>query len=259
MLLAVLFLILGFQGKTQLKLENYNLLDESDISSFLFLTDYSDLDDASFEYEGNDQMKKRRKKKKSRRGKKGSSGGGLSVGVKAGANYANVAGDDFEQKPIIGIAIGGFGQFQISDMIAVVAELNFEQKGYKIEYDFFGSTIEAQATLNYLTIPIMGRVMFGDELKIYANAGPYIGLFMGGTSKSTVDGESDSEKIDEGITKMDIGIIGGAGLMFPLSDAMSIFVDLRYAMGLNTIDDSGTEMDSKNTAIGFNVGAIIPL
>ena len=239
-------------GKSQMKADNYSLLEDNDFNSFLLVTDNNDLSSQSLNLDDQDFQKKRKKRKSSRRGKKGSSSG-LSVGFKAGGNLANIGGDAEGTDMTFGIAVGAFGQYPINDMFAVVAELNFEQKGYKESLDIFGVKFDIDTKLNYLTIPLMGRLLFGDNIKLYVNAGPYFGISAGG--KIIADGESDSI---EGIASLDIGVIGGGGVIIPVSDSFSLMVDLRYAQGFTTIFKD-SDANVTNSAIGFNVGAVIPL
>lgn len=109
---------------------------------------------------------------------------------------------------------------------------------------------------NYLNIPILGTVGFGESLKFYANAGPVVGIFMNG--KSTSDGESADV---DGIKTTDMGLLVGGGAIIPIVNSrkgpgISLLADVNYQLGLaNIVDGDGGTW--KNNGITFGIGVLI--
>jgi opacity protein-like surface antigen len=200
----------------------------------------------------------------------------FSYGPKVGLNLANLSGDDVDNNSmLISFNAGVFGNYGINDMFSVQAEVNYEGKGAK----FDTGDEDVNMVLGYLTIPVLAKVTFGDNIKFYANAGPYIGLLMG----ATWDGESEyeyqqyvgldpvtfqpiyqtvTEKVKDSYKGTDFGAVIGAGAYFPLNDKMKIMVDARYGLGLGTIaekPDQGDTPDVKTGTIGISAGLVLGL
>lgn len=201
----------------------------------------------------------------------------ISVGGKLGMNLASVSGSDKadDTKMVMCMAIGAIGNYTLTEMFSVQAELNYEGKGVGMK-DFSesgnGWTSEqknSKVKLGYLTIPILAKATFGNGTKFFVNAGPYFGFLMSAKSKgdytytSTIDPSmNQSDSYDEDVKKyykgFDFGVLIGGGAIFPINDDMDAIADLRYNMGLSKLGDEG---DAKvfNSVIGINIGVIYKL
>ena len=98
----------------------------------------------------------------------------MSFGVKAGLNFSTMNSetngkkdDDIKFKP--GINVGAFADFELSDMLAVEAGMNFETKGSlykeKEEYEEHGIHVKSKTkvttNLVYITVPVDVKLTFG--------------------------------------------------------------------------------------------------
>lgn len=163
----------------------------------------------------------------------------LSFGVKAGLNFSKFTGDvESGQKSIVGINLGAYADYNLSDMFAVEAGLQFEQKGGKQENNDDGEKSTEQSKVNYFTVPVNARInlALGDNT-LYFLAGPTFGIGISGKEKDECDGESEESTIrfgsgeDDDITRMNVGFLIGAG--YELSN--NIGVRLTYDIGLSNL------------------------
>ena len=114
-----------------------------------------------------------------------------------------------------------------------------EQKGYKISDAAVGGDITS--TLNYLELPLLLRINFGQTLKLFAFGGPSVGYLLGGKYEN----DTFSEDVKEIYDDLDVGVHVGAGIGFG-----ALEIDVRYMAGLIDISDSANLTDVKNSGIG---------
>ncbi|MBN2174641.1 MAG: PorT family protein [Bacteroidales bacterium] len=197
----------------------------------------------------------------------------FTYGPKVGLNLANVSGDDVDNnKMLIGFNAGLLGNYAFGDMFSVQVEAMYDAKGAKYEgTDENGNDKTYPFSLGYISIPIMAKATFGDDIKFFGEIGPTIGLLM----SAKMDGESEYEvptgfnpqtgqftyetiKVKDSYKSTDIGLVFGVGTLLPAGN-MKVMIDARYNMGLGTIaekPDEGDAADIKNGVISINVGLI---
>lgn len=201
---------------------------------------------------------------------------GLTLSKIAFKNHSGV-------KSKIGFTFAVGYNIAISDLLSIQPELSFVQKGVKGKStETQGSvteTLEDDLTINYLELPVLARLAFAPGSKFYLNAGPSIGLGVGGkykyteTYRRTYQGDTHTE-IFESIGKikfgdepdnyqgedtyfdnrLDIGIQVGGGAII----ADKIMIDVRYGFGFSNLVD-GEDNKSQNRVIQFTVGIPISL
>ena len=192
-----------------------------------------------------------------------------SIGLKVGANIASWAGDDiFDEdvySSVTGLQLGLVAEIPFSDKFAVQPELLYLQKGSAAEFEFLGDKITTTTKFNYLEIPILAKFALTDgPAQVFLNAGPSIGFGLNGTLTTEAGGaeeESDLDFDEEGIVRMDLGLALGAGVQFNTGPG-KLFVDVRYLMGLTSLDDSEPEeeqIDIFNRGISASVGFTFPI
>lgn len=170
---------------------------------------------------------------------------GMTFGVKAGLNMANITGDLKDTSMKIGMAGGAFLTYNITEMFAVQPEVLFTMKGAKGK-DPDGA--EGKWNINYIEIPVLLKVNLPTEGKIdpFLAVGPGIGILM--SSK-----QSDGESVDvKDYTKStNFGIIAGAGVGYQMEKA-TLSLEARYEIGLATIaknaEGDDTEVPSYKTS-----------
>jgi hypothetical protein len=81
----------------------------------------------------------------------------FTVGLKAGANYANVydsEGEDFEADGKIGFAGGGYVTIPLGMYLGIQPEILLSQKGFSASGSFLGGGYTVTRTTNYLDVPV---------------------------------------------------------------------------------------------------------
>lgn len=147
--------------------------------------------------------------------------------------------------------------------LSVRPGVRFSGKGTRIQATLT-NTPEAPATtsntnntgarttnLNFVEVPVLVNANFdlADNLKVYANAGPYLGLFVGGNQLTNAP-KATSQKIamsNTNYNKFEAGINIGAGIEFS-----------RVLMGVDTscnlTNYTKAQQPSQLISFAFNVG-----
>jgi len=183
----------------------------------------------------------------------------LTGGVKVGLNMAKIYGEDVVDEGLdfkMGFCAGGFITLNITEMFAIQPEVLYTQKGFKAEGEEDGVTVKMIASGDYLEIPLLVKLSLPTPGIVKPNL--FVGPFMGFNIRAKVKGEHDGEPSPEvdikDITKdTEFGLVLGGGADFSLPTSKITF-DVRYTLGLTTLDDSGYEEDVKNGVISLMVG-----
>jgi hypothetical protein len=211
----------------------------------------------------------------------------IGVGVRGGLNFSSTSGDlstltagtTFNKESVTGYTFGAYGFFKFNPIFALQVEANFTQLGAKttttsttqIGSMTFGSSSVSDVTFNYLQIPVLLRVEKGiSNFRVWGNAGPYVGLSLGGKSKSistTIGGfggnqtftSEDDIKSGDDIKSVDFGLMAGIGAGYKVGPGYITF-DARYMLGLtrtppdNVISTTFNPDDFKNRSIMLSLG-----
>ncbi|HEY2806436.1 MAG TPA: porin family protein [Gemmatimonadales bacterium] len=118
------------------------------------------------------------------------------------------------------------------------------------------------ASLNYIEIPAMLGYTFkmqGSRTRPYVMAGGQFGIK---ASCSVSGGGSSTDcntALGTNVSSTDIGVTGGAGVMFPAGRHGHALVEARYLIGLtNLISSAGAGNDLKNKGFTVEVGYMMP-
>ncbi|MFV0565153.1 MAG: porin family protein [Flavobacteriaceae bacterium] len=188
----------------------------------------------------------------------------IKIGAKAGANLSSLTGDVDGVKSKIGFHAGGMVEIPVSGQFYVQPELLFSAQGYKVDSN------DAVGTMNYLSLPVIGKYYVTDNLSI--EAGPQIGYLLSANVKID-DDDDDGIIIDQTKLKMsgkkaaaaassstkqdtkdyfksiDFSLGFGLGYKFDLG----INVSARYNLGLSNISDDSEE-SLKTSVFMFSIG-----
>ena len=166
----------------------------------------------------------------------------FAVGFNGGININSVSfSPTVRQKNLMGIN-GGLTARYISEkyfsmICGAQVELNFSQHGWS-EFDEDHPELEYIRKMNYVEIPLLAHLAFGKDalnrgVKVFFNAGPQIGFFLGDNEKiNWTTSTTRPEHGKEVENKFDYGITAGAGL--EVSTGIGHFLlEGRYYMGLS--------------------------
>jgi hypothetical protein len=213
-----------------------------------------------------------------------------TVGAHAGANLSNL----ILGKPMVNDNNSfGYGydgglslEYGINSHLSLVAEGNFVNiNSWRDEVQPLlpGSPLQTTTTtlyanfkktqtFDYIQVPVMARVTFGDKFKYYINAGPYVGLLTFAQVKTSGDSylyldERGNVPYNENgsihsfnattdvttkINTVDFGIAAGFGGGYTFG-RHGIWLDARYNIGLVNIRTS-SEINGQNQLEGFGLG-----
>jgi hypothetical protein len=151
----------------------------------------------------------------------------LRFGVKAGPNFANFSGGDFDYSGRTSFHAGGVVEIKATPTFSIQPELLYTSQGADVEGvgDF---------NLDYVAVPVMGKFyIMSDKLSI--DVGPQFS-FLVDEAEESFENES-----------FDFALAGGATLK--ITD--SIFAQARYTAGLTEVSE---EAEVTNTVLQFSVG-----
>lgn len=158
-----------------------------------------------------------------------------SGGIKGGFLYSTLSFDETSDvwDSNNGWTVGMFFGSAKERTVGFLGEVNFQQRG--------GSNVFGETKLYYLSIPFLVRVGAGDEVNVYAIAGPSFDIKVG-ESQPDVEIEQEWEGIDFGITF-------GGGFEFGV-----FIVEARVNWGLRNIAKSfvlfeGEELKNRSFAL----------
>jgi hypothetical protein len=216
--------------------------------------------------------------------------GGISIpNIRGSSTDILSQGFSSRQGPFFGI----FLESSISPLFSIVADVNYTSQGGKKDgmqpitmdiglppltmgtyyyADYYNETI-----LDYLEIPVQGRLTFGKKFRFFVNAGPYVGFLL--RAKALTSGSSliymDSggampvtpgpvpfdakTNVKDSLKSTNLGVIAGGGVRHRLGTG-DIMLEARFQLGLTTIQkDVETSGNNKTGAVIVSLGYSLPL
>ena len=192
--------------------------------------------------------------------------GGTTFGIRAGVNFQNLNGKDFEDddldnKMLVGFNIGANAEIPIAQDFYVQPGLLFSTKGAKLDDE-----TDVKVKLSYLEIPInlLYKPVLGDG-KLLLGFGPYLAFALGG---KVTDGDNDLDiEFEKEISQDQAGSFtpyfkrmdAGANLLVGYELSSRISAQLNAQLGLVNINPEVTGLDdddskTKNTGFGISIG-----
>ena len=134
------------------------------------------------------------------------------LGIKLGFNNSSVRFDPTVEQNFRQGFIGGISFKHIEQKnLGIQVELNFLQAGWGENLD---DGTDYRRRLNYMQLPVMTHVNFGDQTKFFLNIGPYVGYLL--SENESTNSFSKADTSDYYGTKVqnrfDFGLTGGLGV-----------------------------------------------
>ncbi len=226
----------------------------------------------------------------------------ISIGGKAGISIPNLKGSNDKSKGYesrLDVYGGLIANFPLTPGLSLQPEINFspqggERKGMQqIPSDAIKEIIlppgvnlyanfKSTTSLNYLEIPVLAKLSFGNSLKYYAALGPHIAFLLKAKTKTTGSSQlyldeagsillvqngtpfpaidfTNTTDIKESIKKINAGVQFGVGIDYPAGPG-NIFLEGRAIIGLTNIQ-THPEEDGKNKtgSLAAAIGYLIKL
>ncbi len=172
-------------------------------------------------------------------------------GLKVGVNVTDFYGTDIEdeqESSRTGFAVGGFLTYQISPLLAAQPELFISLKGAD-EINNYITPLEAYRVY-YLEVPLLIK------MTVPTNTAASPNMFIGPSLAMRIKAEKEVGDIlvaQPDVRPLDVGITLGMGLDYNL-DYRKLLFEIRYNLGLQSIDDSEKKRDWKNRVIAIMFG-----
>jgi hypothetical protein len=146
----------------------------------------------------------------------------IQLGLKAGANFSNFTGGDFqnvEKEALTRPYAGAYVRWRFANNLGLQPELLFSEQGAKLK----SGTEEFDAKVSYLNIPVMVQYHFGG---VYLEAGPQVGFKLNEDAPDSVSGDFAKSN--------DVALAVGLGF----ETKIGLGINARYTMGLTSVGNS---------------------
>jgi hypothetical protein len=213
------------------------------------------------------------------------------IGAHGGLCIPNIRGSETDKfsKGFIsreGPFFGIFTDVGLSRHFSLVAELNYTSQGGKkngmqlvtnlppglpTDMDLYAD-FKNETIMDYVELHILGRLIFGNRIRFFVDAGPYTGylvraravtkdsslIYLDETGTmpivpSPVSFDANTDVMDS-LKKWNAGLAGGGGVFFPAGPGHMI-LEAHFELGLSTIQrDVATSGNSKTGAVVISLG-----
>jgi hypothetical protein len=222
---------------------------------------------------------------------------GFSLGIKSGLTTSNMYGDqyifthtdpDMEDKLELildpGVALRYSGgivmRFGITPLLSLQTEILYSTKGakFKEEIDVFDTNfrLNGHVMLGYIELPVLFHLSTSlpDQGPLfYPKAGMRYNIYLGGVAayrtRATFTGvltgdifgapldDSFKNQVWNQFTDFDYGGVIGVGLEYGTREEGSVFLDIRYVLGLTDIgNNQETNFNLRNTHVTLSMGIL---
>lgn len=180
----------------------------------------------------------------------------MSVGLRGGLSYAELAGDQISTDPKTGFVAGAYVGIKISGNWVVMPEASYVQKGAKVEgfEEATGEPLTVTTDIDYveLLVPVgINLAVESESVQPRLYAGPTLGFAL----RCKIDpdtGETPSDCKDS-VKSTDFGLVFGIGVELG-SGPGAFLADLRYDYGIADINDTEDDITNSNRSLQLLVG-----
>lgn len=168
----------------------------------------------------------------------------VQLGVRGGANFATVAGDDFDSPDSrTSFYLGLLAEAPLSDHVSLQPEVYYSAQGFDITDE--PDTPGAQFQVDYIQVPVLLKFYIADGLNI--QAGPQFGFKV--NEEIDFDPTEDGGDFDtDSINGFDLQ--GAAGLEYKFPSGF--FIQGRYSYGFSEmIEDVDLHNSVWSAGLGF--------
>ncbi len=164
---------------------------------------------------------------------------GLQVGPSVGWLRGNKAIDATD--PMLGLSVAATLRYAFSERLGLRAGLGYQQKGTLVEMtltDVEGNVlreVKSRNEMDYVLMPVLVQASFGNKARLLVGVGPYAGVLLRSRQSFGDESAFPTQDNTEDLEQWDMGISASLGGAFPLGEALSIQIEVRYDKGLTNI------------------------
>lgn len=171
--------------------------------------------------------------------------------IKGGYNAIGFSGDLPNLENTSGFHYGAGLELELTDKIAVAAEVLYNRQGAIYEFDEIDPALESTIKLNYIAIPVLGKYYIYDRFAL--EAGPQFSYLVNATTNLTFGNLTETFDIKSQFTKLDVTALVGASYVFE----SGFLIGVRLGLGVNNIaktDDNFESYKLKNNLFQCSLG-----
>ena len=154
----------------------------------------------------------------------------LKFGLKAGANFANLEGNNAEGSTYTSFHFGALMEVKVFENLSLQPELVYSSQGTKVDEAAFDDI-----NYNYITVPVLAK-FYLTKNKLSFEAGPQFSFLVNENVPDQFEGET-----------FDFGLAGGLG--YNITD--HFLLQARYVAGLT---EANKNAEVKNRTIQLSLG-----
>lgn len=158
----------------------------------------------------------------------------------------NHTSNSIDNKNIQRFLFGVAARYITEKNLGLIAELNYSQQGWEEKFDT-DETKKYRRKLNYLELPLLTHIYFGDKIRFYINLGPKLGYLLSESEEMenvSLNGSTDdndnilaNQYGRKANKRLDYGIMAGLGVEMR-TKAGNFSLEGRYSFGLGDIFNS---------------------
>ena len=169
-----------------------------------------------------------------------------------------------------GMGVAGAAEWQVAGPFSVLSQLEYAPRGIRqhladTNVDSGSRLAGAETRLHYLSFPLLVKARYSfDEipLALHATLGPRVDLMIGseGGTFDFADGDVSAD-LDDRYDQTVIGLTGGIGLQFNVSERIALTLGVRQHRDLTaSVEEGGTSRvdttvgDMRNLATDYSIG-----
>jgi len=162
----------------------------------------------------------------------------LRFGIKAGPNFSDMDGKDYDSKTRTGFHFGAVVEIKASPNFSIQPELLYSMQGSKVKVS---NLKDENINYDYVTVPVVLKYYILSDL-LSLEAGPQFAFLVNDNANKFNLGDSNT---------FDFSVLGGLGIDI----TKHIFGQARYVVGLTDASkDAIVNKDIKNKVIQLSVG-----
>lgn len=173
------------------------------------------------------------------------------IGIKSGLNWTDVNSINFLRSNLqtresrIGFNGGLMYQYHFNEKFNLGIDFLYSQKGFTQKIGFldgngnpFDQEENSKFNYDYLSFPIKGGIVIGDQLSGFANLGLTPSVLINAAQITTeIEGVSEEiiRKITNKVSRFDIGGIVEIGANYSILDSVLLFTSIGYQISFTSI------------------------
>lgn len=177
-----------------------------------------------------------------------------SFGIRAGLNLANITkeNDSYASEIKPGFNAAAFVEIPLVNGFSFQPELQFSQKGYRSSGSFLASPYEYTATLNYVEVPLLAKIVPSKNFAIVV--GPQFSFLTSSEYKFKTGNVNYENVVNNNNNDLRENVVGGvAGIE---AGSGNFIFSARYSLDFQRNNGDGTSSTPKykNQVVGLSIG-----